>query len=92
MIICAVEDAGLADVLCRRLPIKDTNPAKRITLGAAKDGALTKVDERWLVPQVQNALIPLPQRTTAVRLEPPPVHRGPFPYLLPLNGLRPLLR
>lgn len=47
-IICAVEDAALAELLCRRLPVKGQSTAKRVTLGADKDGDLTVVAERSL--------------------------------------------
>lgn len=57
-IICAVEDAALADLLCRRLPIERPQSAKRITLGADAEGALAKVGERWLTPQALNSLLP----------------------------------
>jgi chromosome segregation protein len=40
-IICAVEDAALADLLCRRLPINRQGDGKRVTLGPAPDGSLT---------------------------------------------------
>lgn len=55
-IICSVEDAALADLLCRRLPVDQPTAAKRITLGPDAEGALTKLTERWLTPLVLNSL------------------------------------
>ena len=49
-IICAVEDAALADLLCRRLPIDRQGDGKRVTLGPAPDGSLTKLQEFELAP------------------------------------------
>jgi len=56
-IICAVEDAALADLLCRRLPIDRPGGANRITLGPDADGALTKLAERSLNPPVRISLL-----------------------------------
>ena len=56
-IVCAVEDAALADLLARRLPVDRPGAAKRITLGPDIDGALTKQDERSLVPLPMNSLV-----------------------------------
>ncbi len=39
-IICAVEDPALADMMCRRLPIRSLGAAKRITLGPNANGNL----------------------------------------------------
>ena len=64
-IICAVEDAALADLLCRRLPIDRLEAAKRITLGMDADGALAKVAERWLNPQVRNSLLSRSEQSAA---------------------------
>ena len=47
-IICAVEDAALADMLCRRLPINRLGDGKRITLGPNEDGVLSMLQERQL--------------------------------------------
>jgi chromosome segregation protein len=57
-VVCAVEDAALADLLCRRLPIDTVGQAKRITLGPDADGALGKLAERVLTPVVRTSLIP----------------------------------
>jgi chromosome segregation protein len=56
-IICAVEDAALADLLCRRLPINELGQAKRVTLGPDDDGALAKLSERQITPLVRRALL-----------------------------------
>jgi DNA repair exonuclease SbcCD ATPase subunit len=56
-IICAVEDAALADLLCRRLPVEWPGAAKRITLGSDSDGALTRLKERSLTPLMNSSLI-----------------------------------
>lgn len=57
-VICAVEDAALADLLCRRLPIGRVEAAKRITLGMDADGALGKIREDWLTPPLRQSLVP----------------------------------
>jgi energy-coupling factor transporter ATP-binding protein EcfA2 len=56
-IICAVEDSALADLLCRRLPINRAGDGKRITLGPAADGSLTKLQEVELSTLPQHSLI-----------------------------------
>jgi hypothetical protein len=61
-IICAVEDAALADLLCRRLPINRQGDGKRVTLGPAPDGSLTKLQEFELAPLPQHSLVTGPQR------------------------------
>ena len=55
-IVCAVEDAALADLLCRRLPVDRLGAAKRITLGPDADGALAILAEHVLTPLMENAL------------------------------------
>jgi hypothetical protein len=45
-IICSVEDPALADLLCRRLPVRKFGTATRITLGVDSDGALAQLDSR----------------------------------------------
>lgn len=47
-VVCSVEDPALADLLCRRLPIRSGGAARRITLGPGSDGALRITDERDL--------------------------------------------
>lgn len=64
-IICAVEDAALADLLCRRLPIKSLGEAKRVTLGVDDEGNLGKLGERSLAPTMRNALMPDVSRSVA---------------------------
>ena len=63
-IICAVEDAALADLLCRRLPIGGAGKGKRLTLGSDAGGALAKLREQELAPLTVRALVtePEPQR------------------------------
>lgn len=56
-IICAVEDAALADLLCRRLPVEGERKGKRVTLGADSEGALAKLNEQDLAPLPQQALV-----------------------------------
>jgi chromosome segregation protein len=56
-IICAVEDAALADLLCRRLPIDRVGEAKRITLGLDAEGALAKLSERAISPLIRRSLL-----------------------------------
>jgi hypothetical protein len=56
-IICAVEDAALADLLCRRLPINQQGDGKRVTLGPALDGSPTKLQEHDLSPLPQQSLV-----------------------------------
>lgn len=55
-VICAVEDAALADLLCRRLPVGDPGEALRITLGPDQDGALSVREQRKLMPLVKRSL------------------------------------
>jgi chromosome segregation protein len=56
-IICAVEDAALADLLCRRLPIQSYGHGKRVTLGPDANGVLTTLRDEYLVPLAQQALV-----------------------------------
>jgi chromosome segregation protein len=64
-IICAVEDAALADLLCRRLPIDRPGDAKRITLGLDSDGALAKLHERDLNPLIRRSLLGTQEQSVA---------------------------
>jgi chromosome segregation protein len=57
-VICSVEDAALAELLCRRLPVVGPGTGKRITLGADSDGVLGKVGERSLTPLARHTLVP----------------------------------
>lgn len=61
-VICAVEDAALADLLCRRLPAHGDAQGRRITLGPDEDGALAKLRDDVLPLLPQRALV-----TPAVR-------------------------
>ena len=56
-IICAVEDAALADLLCRRLPVQKHGVAKRVTLGSDSEGSLAKIQERDLMPLARRAIV-----------------------------------
>lgn len=47
-IVCAVEDAALAELLCRRLPVRESGTAKRITMGPDENGDLTITSEKLL--------------------------------------------
>ncbi len=60
-VICAVEDAALADLLCRRLPVGVPGDALRITLGPDQDGALGVQEQRKLMPLVKRSLNQGPQ-------------------------------
>jgi hypothetical protein len=57
-IVCAVEDAALADLLCRRLPAPAGARGRRVTLGPDADGALAKHRDELLPPLPQLALLP----------------------------------
>jgi energy-coupling factor transporter ATP-binding protein EcfA2 len=56
-IICAVEDAALADLMCRRLPVEKLGDARRITLGNDSEGMLSKLVDRQLVPFVRRTVV-----------------------------------
>ena len=56
-VVCAVEDAALADLLCRRLPVKSPSDATRFTLGPDEEGTLVKLREDLLDPHILNAAI-----------------------------------
>jgi DNA repair exonuclease SbcCD ATPase subunit len=58
-IICAAEDAALADLLARHLPVHTIGEGKRLTLGVAEDGRLSIVDQRMVAPMPQGAFVPL---------------------------------
>jgi chromosome segregation protein len=64
-VICAVEDAALADLLCRRLPIEKPNDAKRVTLGPDEDGALGKLREDQLTPLLRQSLLAMGEQSAA---------------------------
>lgn len=63
-IVCAIEDAALADLLCRRLPIERPGQAKRITLGPDLDGDLAVLKESELPTMLSHALVPAIDRLT----------------------------
>lgn len=52
-VIVAVEDAALADMLCRRLPITGANTARRMTIGNSSEGAFTIISQETLNPLPQ---------------------------------------
>lgn len=56
-IVCAVEDAALAELLCRRLPVNGPDTAKRVTLGPDEDGDLTISSERSLPMLAKNSFL-----------------------------------
>jgi len=64
-VVCAVEDAALADLLCRRLPLEVPKSGKRITLVHDRDGDLTKLPEAVLPVPIRDALLPQLQERTA---------------------------
>ncbi|WP_397596718.1 AAA family ATPase [Silanimonas sp.] len=55
-IICAVEDSALAEMLCRRLPVRNLGAGKRVTLGVDERGDHAIVSERVMQPLFKNAL------------------------------------
>lgn len=56
-IVCAVEDAALAELLCRRLPVNGQDTAKRVTLGPDEEGDLTVSYERSLPMLMKNSFL-----------------------------------
>jgi chromosome segregation protein len=64
-IICAVEDAALADLFCRRLPVIEIGMAKRVSLGQDADGAIAIVTDRLLSPVSRSSLAPKPEQAAA---------------------------
>lgn len=63
-VVCAVEDAALASLLCRRMPVKEAGDGRRIVLGPDKDGNLAVEAARDLVPHIASSL--LSQSSSAV--------------------------
>src|SRR5262249_8302431 len=55
-VVCAVEDPALADLLCRRLPVRQ-GQAKRLTLQPDHDGDPSIVAERLLTPGVSTSFL-----------------------------------
>lgn len=60
-VICAVEDPALADMICRRLPVRDAAFGRRITLGAGEDGSLGVRNVAELLPLASRVLTVPPQ-------------------------------
>lgn len=60
-VICAVEDPALADLMCRRLPIKAQESGLRVTLSHDHDGALNVRSKTSLKPLPKRALAEVPQ-------------------------------
>jgi hypothetical protein len=65
-VICAVEDAALAELLCRRLPVKGQDTAKRVTLGPDEGGDLTVSSERLLPMLASNSFLSGPRSSQSV--------------------------
>ena len=49
-VIVAVEDAALADLLCRRMPVTAPAAAARLTLGLDAERMSALIDKRELAP------------------------------------------
>ena len=64
-IICAVEDSALADLMCRRLPIKTEQSARRVTLGPGSNGALSVRSTSLLKPVPARVFADIPAARTA---------------------------
>ena len=64
-IICAVEDPALADLLCRRLPVRRQGDAKRVTLGPPGDGSSAKLHETDLMPLARRVIVVTPRLSAA---------------------------
>jgi chromosome segregation protein len=64
-IICAVEDSALADLMCRRLPIKTEQSARRVSLGPGSDGALSVRSTSLLKPVPAKVFADIPDARTA---------------------------
>lgn len=56
-IVCAVEDAALAELLCRRLPVRESGAAKQITMGRDEEGDLIITSEKLLPMLSKNAFL-----------------------------------
>jgi chromosome segregation protein len=63
-VICAVEDAALADLMCRRLPVGASGAASRITLGPKNEGMPGKLGDQPLVPLLKRVLLQESQQQT----------------------------
>ena len=56
-VVCAVEDAALASLLCRRLPVKKAGEGRRIILGPNKEGNLAVEVAQDLLPHITHSLL-----------------------------------
>lgn len=56
-VVCAVEDAALASLFCRRLPVKERGEGRRIILGPNQEGDLAVEATHDLVPHISYALL-----------------------------------
>lgn len=63
-VICAVEDPALADLLTRRLPVRDENSASRVTLAMATDGLSKVIRADLQRPLKRNVLADEPKVAT----------------------------
>jgi chromosome segregation protein len=54
--VVAVEDAALADLLCRRLPVNGPKFGKRVTLGRDAGGDIVTALQKPLLPHMKEAL------------------------------------
>lgn len=63
-VICAVEDPALADLMCRRLPVKREDSARRFGLGPGENGASSIRAANWLKPLPSRAFAEVPQTRT----------------------------
>jgi chromosome segregation protein len=59
-VICAVEDAALADLLCRRLPIAGAGWANRVSIGPNADGDLSVLSTKGLAQHPEDAFFSQP--------------------------------
>lgn len=64
-IVCAVEDAALAELLCRRLPAQAGARGRRVTLGPDAEGAMSKQRDELLLPLPHLALLPPASRVAS---------------------------
>jgi len=67
-VVCAVEDAALADLLCRRLPVERLGDGRRVSLGSGADGALAMVKDQELSPLPHRVLPETPRSDEAALL------------------------
>lgn len=55
-VIVAVEDAALAELLARRMPVLGVGEASRLTIGLGTKGSSAIIDQRDPIPMLQNVL------------------------------------